>query len=358
MMAPNPIEGIGLHAIGATSASTCYLPFHKTRKWSWVSYWLVQSLFAWILTPLILALVTIPDFFGIISQAPSRVLWLTFLFGGIYGFGGMSFGFATRYIGYSLTYAISIGISAVLGTILPLLMEGTIGAYFRQPGGQTIGIGMMIAIIGVGLCGWAGFRKEQEIKTKAQVSQTQSFNMRIGLLLAIAAGILSGIFNIALEYGQPISDMAAGKGAGIFEGNAKLIIATSGCFVVNFIWFTVLGLKQKRFKEFSQKNYKPEANAARQSTGVPQLIKNLLWSSLGGILWCMQFFFYGLGHVKMGKLQFASWVIHMSMLIFFSFLVGLAMKEWKNVSRKTYATLLTALITLAISFVIMSYAGM
>ena len=88
------------------------------------------------------------------------------------------------------------------------------------------------------------------------------------------------------------------------------------------------------------------------------LWKNLGWSSFGGILWCMQFFFYGLGHVKMGHLQFASWVIHMSMLIFFSFLVGIGMKEWKNVSRKTYGLLITALITLAISFVIMSYAGM
>lgn len=358
MMAPNPIEGIGLHAIGATSASTCYLPFHKTRKWSWVSYWLVQSLFAWILTPLALALLTIPDFFGIISQTPSRILWLTFLFGGIYGFGGMSFGFATRYIGYSLTYAISIGISAVLGTLLPLVMHGTIKTYFQQPGSHIIGIGMIIAIAGVGLCGWAGFKKEQEIKTQSSTAQRQQhFNMRVGLALAIIAGILSGIFNIALELGQPISDLAAQKGAGIFEGNAKLIIATSGCFLVNFVWFSILGFRQKHFKEFSAANYKGLA-ADSKTRGPLQLLKNLLWSSLGGILWCMQFFFYGLGHVKMGGLQFASWVIHMSMLIFFSFLVGLAMKEWKAVSRRTYAVLITALITLALSFIIMSSAGM
>ena len=357
MMASNPIEGIGLHAIGATSASTCYLPFHKTRKWSWVSYWLIQSVFAWILTPLVLALLTIPDFFGIIHQTSSRILWLTFLFGGIYGFGGMSFGFATRYIGYSLTYAISIGLSAVLGTILPLLMKGTIGQYFSQPGSHIIAIGMIIAILGVTLCGLAGFKKEQEVKAGQQQGQSahkQQFNMRVGLFLAIAAGVLSGIFNIALEFGQPISDMAAQKGAGIFEGNAKLIIATSGCFVVNFIWFALLGVKEKRFREFTAGNYREPANS---QTGKFQLIKNILWSSFGGILWCMQFFFYGLGHVKMGKLQFASWVIHMSMLIFFSFLVGMAMKEWKNVSRKTYSILITALVTLAISFIVMSAAG-
>jgi len=357
MMAPNPIEGIGLHAVGAAAASTCYLPYHKTRKWSWVSYWLVQSLFAWILTPLALALLTVPDFFAIIRHAPNKVLWLTFIFGAVYGFGGMSFGFATRYIGYSLTYAISIGISAVLGTLLPLMMHGTLDTYFQQPGGHIIAVGMLVAILGVSLCGWAGFKKEQEIKQNSSSTGLLHFNMRTGLVLAIAAGVLSGIFNIALESGQPIADMAAQNGAGIFEGNAKLIIATSGCFVVNFIWFSVLAFKEKRFKEFSKAHYKVKADA-NSGLQPAKRFKNLLWSSLGGILWCMQFFFYGLGHVKMGSLQFASWVIHMSMLIFFSFLVGIAMKEWKNVSRQTYGMLIVALITLAISFVIMSYAGM
>lgn len=362
MITSNPLEGIGLHAIGATSASTCYLPFHKTKRWSWVSYWLIQSLFAWIVTPLALALITIPDFFGIIHHTPPRIIWMTLLFGGIYGFGGMSFGFATRYIGYSLTYAISIGLSAVLGTVLPLIMKGTLSTFFDQPGSHLILVGMIVAIIGVGLCGWAGFKKEQEIKLQKTTDQKLQFNMRIGLFLAIAAGVLSGIFNIALEYGQPISDMAATKGAGIFEGNAKLIIATSGCFVVNFIWFTILGIREKRFTEFSKNHYinQPGANNPQEgatSIRKASLTKNLLWSAFGGILWCMQFFFYGLGHVKMGRLQFASWVIHMSMLIFFSFLVGLAMKEWKNVSKRTYTLLIIALFTLALSFVIMSSAS-
>src|SRR5699024_9541153 len=88
------------------------------------------------------------------------------------------------------------------------------------------------------------------------------------------------------------------------------------------------------------------------------LIRNFLWSAFGGVLWCMQFFFYGLGHVKMGTYQFASWVIHMSMLIFFSFIVGMMMKEWRGCSRKTYLNLIIALIILVSSFFIMTYGSM
>ena len=59
----------------------------------------------------------------------------------------------------------------------------------------------------------------------------------------------------------------------------------------------------------------------------------------------------------MGHFQFASWVLHMSMLIFFSYIVGVIMKEWKNVSRITYITLIIALITLIISFIITAYGS-
>ncbi len=343
MIAPNPLEGVGLHAIGATSASTCYLPFHRTKKWSWISYWLVQALFAWILTPFVLAVLTVPDFFSIIQEAPTKVLVISFLLGGFYGFGGMSFGFATRYIGYSLTYTISIGISAVLGTVFPLLLNGNLVSYFSQPGGRTILIGMVIALVGVSLCGWAGFKKEKELGASG------SFNMKKGGMLVLVAGVLSGVFNIALEYGQPIADMAGRNGAGIFEDNAKLIVATSGCFVVNFIWFVILGIKEKKLRELT---------GNRGGIATPVLLKNFIWSAFGGVLWCMQFFFYGLGHVKMGSFQFASWVIHMSMLIFFSFIVGMIMKEWKQSSRKTYLTLIAALAILCASFFIMTYGSM
>jgi L-rhamnose-H+ transport protein len=45
----------------------------------------------------------------------------------------------------------------------------------------------------------------------------------------------------------------------------------------------------------------------------------------------------------------------MSMLIFFSFIVGVIMKEWKDVSRRTYLLLIGALVILCTSFLIMTY---
>lgn len=345
-MLSNPILGTGLHAIGGISAASCYLPNTQTRKWSWQTFWLVQALFAWVVMPIIVGWLTVPDFFGILAAAPSKPFWTAFLLGAAYGFGGLSFGKAIHHIGYSLTYTMSIGISAVLGTILPLLIFGGIDQYFARTGGGIVLSGMILSMLGVTLCGWAGFNKEKDLKDDATLDK-KKFNMSLGLILTIIAGVLSGVFNLSLEYGQPIADMAAEKGAGNFQGNAKMIISTSGCFVVNFIWFIVVAIRSKTMKEFIPNS---------QLSG-KVVFRNWIWSALAGTLWCLQFFFYGLGHVQMGNFQFASWVLHMSMLIFFSYIVGMIMKEWKTVKPKTYTLLIIGLLILVTSFCITSYGS-
>jgi L-rhamnose-H+ transport protein len=345
MIPANPILGTALHAAGGISASTCYLPNTQTRKWSWGTFWLVQALFAWIIMPLFVGWLTIPAFFTILHEAPSKPFWMAFMLGAAYGFGGMSFGKAINHIGYSLTYTLAIGISAVLGTILPMLILGGIGSYFSKPGGGIVLSGMILSVLGVILCGWSGFKKENDLNSLA--GQKTGFNMSVGLFLTIVAGVLSGVFNLSLEYGQPIADMAAQKGAVNFQGNAKMIVSTSGCFVVNLVWFIVAGIRNGTLHEF----------LPNQGLKGSEIFLNWLWSALAGTLWCLQFFFYGLGHVKMGNFQFASWVLHMSMLIFFSYIVGMLMKEWKEVKRGTYLILIIGLLTLIVSFCITSYGS-
>ncbi|MEN6454175.1 MAG: L-rhamnose/proton symporter RhaT [Prolixibacteraceae bacterium] len=345
MISSNPIIGTGLHAIGGISAASCYLPNTRTHGWSWGTFWLVQALFAWLIMPAVLGWLTVPGFFRILTEAPSKPFWTAFILGGVYGFGSMSFGKAINHIGYSLTYTLSIGISAVLGTILPLLIFGGIDGFFTKDGGGIVLSGMILSLIGVIICGLAGFKKERDLN-EMNIGKA-GFNMTVGLLLTIIAGVLSGVFNLSLEYGKPISDIAAQNGAGHFEGNAKMIISTSGCFVVNLIWFMVAGFKKKTLKEFIP------------AKGLPGIVilRNWGWSALAGTLWTMQFFFYGMGHVNMGSFQFASWVLHMSMLIFFSYIVGVLMKEWKSVKFKTYLILIIGLFILVTSFCLTSYGS-
>jgi L-rhamnose-H+ transport protein len=81
---------------------------------------------------------------------------------------------------------------------------------------------------------------------------------------------------------------------------------------------------------------------------------------LSGLLWYGQFFFYGLGHIRMGEFAFVSWGIHMTMLIFFSFGIGYLFREWQDLSQRTTGTLYLGLVTLLASFAVItlgSWAG-
>ena len=164
----NPLIGTFTHAIGGVSASTCYVPYQKVKKWSWDSYWLLQATFAWFIFPFLIGFLTVPDLMGVFSSSPSSVLINATLLGAVYGFGGMCFGFAIKHIGYSLTYTISIGISAILGTIVPMIMHGNLLEKLNAPGGETIFLGMFLALIGITICGVAGYRKEGDIKRNAK----------------------------------------------------------------------------------------------------------------------------------------------------------------------------------------------
>lgn len=344
-MQSNPILGTAIHAIGGASAACCYLPFEKIKKWSYESFWIVQALFAWLIVPIIVGYLTVPGLWEIYQNAPTQALIVPIILGALYGFGGMAFGYCIREIGYSLTYTFSIGISAIVGTIVPLLLTNSLVAKFTQSGGGIFFLGMMISFIGLLFCAWAGYRKERDLAANGD-SETH-FNMKKGLILTIFAGILSGIFGVALFYAQPIAAMAAANGAGHYQANAAQILPSVGCLVTNLIWFIVKSYKQGTLSELAP------SKEQGKSYGV-----NLLLSASAGSMWYLQFLFLGMANVYMGEFEFAGWGLHMFMLIFFSFIIGLMMKEWKGTSKRTFSLLILALFILMISFIVMTYGSM
>jgi L-rhamnose-H+ transport protein len=86
-------------------------------------------------------------------------------------------------------------------------------------------------------------------------------------------------------------------------------------------------------------------------------MKNYLLCMTSGVLWYMQFFFYGMGTTQMGKYDFASWTLHMAFIIITSNVIGLLTKEWKGSGRKTISCILAGIFTLILSTVIIGLAG-
>jgi L-rhamnose-H+ transport protein len=346
------INGVLYHAVGASGAALCYTPQKKVRGWAWQTYWLAQAFICWLVLPLVVAWLTIPQLTTVLELAPASAMRNSFLLGMAYGIGGTAFGIAIRYVGFSLTYAIAVGISCVLGTLLPPIVNGTLNEVLSGEGSSYLVAGVFMGAVGIFLSGLAGRSKEKDLEklqevgtllrglperseekdTEKQVTKTD-FSLVKGLPLCLLAGVLSALYGFSLEQGKPISDIAAQHGAGNFQGNVVYIFSNTGAFITTMVYCLYLHMKEKTFRQYG-------------STGRAGLGLNYLMSLLTGLLWYGQFFFYGLGHVRMGKYKFTSWAIHMIMLVLFSAVTGLILKEWKECSAPAKRLLAASLIVL------------
>ncbi|WP_343702140.1 L-rhamnose/proton symporter RhaT [Chitinophaga sp.] len=338
------IAGVSLHFIGAFSASVCYTPQKGTRRWSWQTYWLLQAGVCWLLLPVVVAFISIPHLRQVLQEAPASAMRSAFLLGAAYGIGGTAFGMAIRYVGFSLTYAISVGISCVLGTLLPPLYEGRLSAILGGPGGNVIIAGMLAGAAGIALCGAAGRLKEKDY-AGLRPEEKSSYSFSLGIGLCILSGILSALYGFSLAQGQPIADVAAKYGAGHLQGNVIYIFSNTGAFLTTGLYCLYLHARHKTLHEYG-------GTADRKWLG-----KNYLLAALTGVLWYTQFFFYGLGHNRMGNYKFTSWAIHMIMLVLISALVGIVMKEWAGTKKRTTSLLILALVVLIAAVLIITYGN-
>ena len=344
-MTPNPLLGAVLLSIGGCSSALCYTPQKRVRAWSWQTYWLAQALVCWVILPWICAWITTPQFLTVLQQAPTRVIVNTILLGALFGVGGTAFGVAIRYIGFSLTYAIAIGISCVLGTIFTPLLSGELAALLARKGTGWVLGGIAVAAAGILVSGLAGWFKDIDLRNSGSM---QGFHFGKGLFFCLLAGVLSAVFGISLDVGKPIATIAAAHGAGQFEGNVVYIFSCGGAFVSTAVYCLFLHLRQSTLGEY----VKLPPSAPNSSLPI-----NFSMAALTGLLWYSQFFVYGLGQVRMGEYKFTSWAIINAMLVFFSAMVGLAMREWKGCRPRTWATLSAAFIMLLVAVGLMTYGN-
>src|SRR3954462_5982655 len=113
------IFGIIYHFIGGFASGSFYIPYKKVRGWSWESFWIIGGLFSWLIVPPLAAWLTIPHFWQIIQQTDSHTLFYSYLFGLLWGIGGLTYGLGVRYLGVSLGSSIILGLCMVFGALIP-----------------------------------------------------------------------------------------------------------------------------------------------------------------------------------------------------------------------------------------------
>ena len=334
------ILGLIIIAIGAFCQSSCYVPINRIKDWSWESYWIVQGVFAWLLLPLLGALLAVPaghSLAELFSSDNSFNILMTVVFGMLWGVGGLTFGLSMRYLGVALGQSIALGTCAGLGTVMgPVLLN----LFFPEQDALSsltfsVIAGVLVTLLGIAIIGVAGSMKSASLSEEEKRAAVKDFNFPKGLAIALLAGFMSGCFNVGLAFG---ADINFGElTPNMYKPLPATLLVTVGGFLTNAVYCFWQNSRNNTWGDYSKGSVWGN---------------NALFCLLAGGLWYSQFFGLSLGKgflTESPTLMTLSFCILMALNVVFSNVWGIILKEWQGCSRKTITVLVVGIAVLVLS---------
>jgi L-rhamnose-H+ transport protein len=326
--------GLALTMAAGLMSGNCMLPAKFVRRWQWENTWLVFTLVSLVLAPAILTFATVKDVAGLYSNLSLQQIALPFLFGFGWGIAQVLFGLSITRLGLALGYAIIIGLGALLGTLVPILVQRP---HILLTGrGALILAGVALMLSGVVVAGKAGRMREKESDAPAPGSPHARYGA--ALLLAIVCGILAPMINFSLAFGQDIAQEAIRRG----------VSPTNAAYAV---W--PIGLLGGLLPNLAYSIYLLNRN--RTWCRFRTLSPDIWFPILMGVLWMGSFAVYGAAAALLGALGTSvGWALFQIFMIMTANISGVVTGEWTLARAPARRLLWAGLSLLAAATVLMA----
>jgi L-rhamnose-H+ transport protein len=301
-------------------------PMKMQPRWKWENLWLVFIVVACLAMPIIIVTTSVSGWTDLLQSSPSGALAAALGFGFAWGFGAISFGQSVDSLGVSVANSLVIGLSSALGSLVPLILGGQLNG---GPKLLALFAGIAAFLIGVVLCGQAGIRRDRGTVTKPSVR---------GYIFAVAAGIMSAIFNIGFTLARPIAAKGVSMGLSDFAAtNCIWLLMLGAGSLPNIVYCTFLMSRNHTA------GLLVEAGAARG--WISGLIMGLLW---GGSI-----FLYGAAVPKLGDIgPSIGWPLSLAVGLVVANGMGLLLGEWRTSAADAVRLMRWGLATLFIAIVL------
>lgn len=316
------------------------LPMKFTRKWAWENTWVVWSVLALIVLPVITTIATVPSLASVYRHGGSRIVFEVALFGAGWGVAQVLFGLAIDAIGIALAFSIVLGLSAALGSLIPLLWLHA--DKILSPAGYANMAGVLLVVAGVSTCAVAG-RMRERLQVSAAPENHKSSAAR-GLTIAIVSGICAALMNFGVAFGGPLISAAASAGAKPqWAINAVWLPLMIAGAIPNIIYCVLLIGRNRTSERFSA-----------GETGFYWLLAVVM-----ALFWFGSTLLYGVASTKLGTLgPVVGWPLFMSLIVIVASMLGITTGEWKNTGKKPLRIQLAGVFILVVAVVVLSRASL
>ena len=338
METTNVVLGLPLGIIAGIFLGSFALPMKKMTKWNWENIWVLYTVSATVIIPLILAVVTVPQLFKVYTSTAMSTLFTVFFFGAIWGIANVCFGLGVKMLGLALATAIILGMNNAIGSILPILVYHP--DQIVEPAGLAISGGVLFMVVGIIICSLAGAKKEKALNS-LQPSGASSYKK--GLLIAGAAGLCGAMFNFALIAGKPMEKIAISHGATPLNAvNPTWCIALFGGFIVTLLYCIYLFRRNGSSGLFAAKG-----------TGL-----YWVYACIMGLIWFTGVALFGMAVTQLGTLgPSIGWPIIQSMAVASGNFWGIVTGEWKGSGRQPLQIMIAGLIMLFFGIALVGWSS-
>jgi len=333
--------GFLLVIAGGIMEGSFSLPLKLTPRWSWENTWGAGALLSLLIVPWPLAFMTVPRLLEVYHEAPPLSLALALIFGAGWGIGGIFFGKGLAALGLSLGSSLIMGLTAIGGSIIPLLMQNP-GDLVRPAGLILIG-GVILMVVGLVTCAKAGKLKTAPSTADHGSSLGIKVPFKRGVLYCVLAAVLSALLNFGLIFGTGIARLAVEKGASpANSNNAVWALVFTANYLVNIFYCATLLKKNRTFSRFSLKG-------SRRYWG---------WAVFMGLLWPGGIVIYGMGATRIGALgAFLGFPVMLILSMLAGNVFGWLTGEWKGVAARPKRIMAAGIAVLFLAILILGLSS-
>ena len=335
---------VGLALLAGILNGSFATPMKYAKYWKWENIWSVWAVVGMLVFPWFMVHVTVPHVVGFYQQAGVREILLLVGFGVGFGLAQIFFGLGIAALGIALNFAIAIGLSTALGSLVPLVTLHSEMIFTAK--GMVIILGVMLMLVGIVFCAVAGRHKEKAMQSSTQEPAegiTKKMSFKAGLIICILAGLGSPLINFGLAFGAPLISRAAQLGVSP-RSQANVIWAplVTASLVPYLIYCAYLWKKNKTAQVFFH----------------PGTAINWVLGAMMGVLWFGSTLIYGAATAQLAGLgPILGWPLFMSSIIITSNVWGFVTGEWKTAGQKALTTMLVGILFLILGFVTLAVSG-